>query len=101
MPHDPTLSTEERIRRRAYQLWLAEDCPEGQAEVHSDKATELVAIEDNQHLATRPAAGDTGPFGQPVEPLVALTNQGEFPTLTDQGEQQPPDFRNADGEEHP
>jgi hypothetical protein len=28
------------------------------------------------------------PYGEPVEPLEAIKNQGEFPTLTDQGEEQ-------------
>lgn len=98
MQEDPTASMEERIRKRAYQLWLDEGCPQGRAEVHWDKATELVAIEDNQHLATRSPTAALGPHGQPVEPMIALTNQGEFPELTDQGEPKPPDFRNL-GEE--
>jgi len=28
-----------------------------------------------------------GPTGEPVEPLIAVENAGEFPTLTDQGEE--------------
>ncbi|HEX2215687.1 MAG TPA: DUF2934 domain-containing protein [Xanthobacteraceae bacterium] len=81
---------QERIRRRAYQLWEAEGRPDGRADVHWDKATELVAIEDNQRLAMEPipSPDDLGPTGEPVEPIEAVENVGEFPTLTDQGEEQ-------------
>jgi len=41
------------------------------------------------------AAGDpklpddvAGPTGEPVEPALAVENEGEFPTMTDQGEGQ-------------
>jgi hypothetical protein len=36
---------EQRIRERAYSIWLEEGSPEGRADVHWDLATELVAIE--------------------------------------------------------
>ena len=82
-----------RVRDRAYQIWKQEGCPEGRASVHWDMARELVAIEENQHLATKPnpQRGDIRrdpTTGEPVEPLMVVTNQGEFPTLTDQGEEQ-------------
>ena len=68
----------------------------------SGRARELVAIEDNQKLTTKPVepveAGPvgepvvspeaTGPSGEPVEPIEAVENVGEFPTLTDQGEEE-------------
>jgi hypothetical protein len=80
---------EERVRRRAYRMWQEEGCPEGRADVHWDRARELVAIEDNHKLALRPiATGTGGPTGEPVEPVEAAENAGEFPTLTDQGEEQ-------------
>jgi len=78
---------EERVRQRAYRLWVEEGCPEGRSDVHWDKARELVAIEDSQKLATKPVQ-DERP-GEPVEPIEAVENAGEFPTLTDQGEEQP------------
>ena len=61
--------------------------------MHWEMARELVAIEENQHLATKPNPRSRDirrdPItGEPVEPLTAVTNQGEFPTLTDQGEEQ-------------
>lgn len=82
---------QERIRERAYRLWEAEGCPEGRAAVHWDEATELVAIEENQRLATTPvehSMDNIGPTGEPVEPLEAVRNLGEFPTMTDQGEEE-------------
>jgi hypothetical protein len=46
-------------------------------------ATELIAIEENQLLTLKPV----GRAGEPVEPRLAVENAGEFPTLTDQGEE--------------
>ena len=79
----------ERIRQRAYRMWEEEGRPDGRAEAHWDMATELVAIEDNQRLAMEPITppGGLGPSGEPIEPLEAVENAGEFPTMTDQGEQ--------------
>jgi hypothetical protein len=76
-------SREERIRRRAYQIWLEEGCPVGRDKAHWDMASELVAIEEGQRDTLRPP----GPAsGEPVEPPEAYENQGDFPELTDQGE---------------
>jgi hypothetical protein len=49
-------------------------------------ARELIAIEDGQRATLKPLDANLGPAGEPVEPLAALENAGEFPTLTDQGE---------------
>lgn len=81
----------ERIRAKAHQLWIDEGCPEGRAEAHWDMATELVAIEENQLSTLKPVGADPvarSPTNEPVEPLLAVKNVGEFPTLTDQGEEQ-------------
>jgi len=78
-------SLEQRIRRRAYQLWLDAGKPEGLAETHWDQASELIAIEDNQRATLIPVSDHES------EPIEAVRNQGEFPTLTDQGEQQWPE----------
>jgi hypothetical protein len=88
---------EERIRQRAYKLWEEEGCPEGRADAHWDKAAELVAIEDNQKHTTKPVAKTVRntSTGEPAEPLEALQNLGEFPTLTDQGEQEMPKRKTA------
>ena len=89
---------QERIRRKAYELWESEGRPAGRADAHWDKATELVAIEDNQRLTTRPVADtdDMGPTGEPIEPVEALENTGEYPTMTDQGEQEIPARRRGE-----
>jgi hypothetical protein len=80
---------EDRVRARAYRLWQEEGCPLGRELAHWEKAKELVAIEDNQLATTKPI-GNALPYGEPVEPLEALTNVGEFPTLTDQSEGKAP-----------
>lgn len=80
---------EDRVRERAYRMWQDEGCPPGRAEVHWDQARELVAIEENHELTLRPiSTGTEGPTGEPIEPIEAVENAGEFPTLTDQGEEQ-------------
>src|SRR4051812_33977246 len=83
---------EARIRARAHQIWEEEGRPEGRAQEHWDKARELIAVEDNQGLATRPnpvvGGGELATGTEPVEPLLAVENQGEFPNLADQGEEQ-------------
>ena len=48
-------------------------------------ARESVAIEEGQASTYLPIDSGLGP-----EPIEALENTGEFPTLTDQGEQQIP-----------
>ena len=74
---------EQRIRERAFSIWLEEGRPEGRADIHWDMATELIAIEENQLFTLKPV----GRAGEPVEPILAVDNAGEFPTLTDQGEE--------------
>ncbi len=97
---------EDRIRARAHQIWEEEGRPHGREEAHWDMAAEQVAIQDNQRLATRPnpLADDRqarAASGEPAEPLVAVENQGEFPTLTDQGEEATAPRRRRAGEEKP
>lgn len=88
---------EQRVRELAYHLWLEEGKPQGRAQAHWDKARELAAIEENQKLATEPNPVRGGPDRtaqpEPVEPPEAVENQGEFPTLTDQGEAKEPPRR--------
>jgi hypothetical protein len=80
----------QRIRERAYRLWMEEGCPEGRADDHWDKASELVAIEENYRDTLKPnptQAYENSPTSEPVEPIEAVQNLGEFPTLVDQGEE--------------
>ena len=91
---------EERVRRRAYKIWMEEGCPDGRAQVHWDMARELVAIEDNLHSTLQPVpkgAGGNAPWGEPVEPASAAENSGDLPTLDDQGEQNYPPHRPNSG----
>ena len=83
---------EERIRQKAHMLWEQEGRPQGREAAHWDMATELVAIEDNHALAMTPLSESERALSaeQRGEPVEALENAGEFPTLTDQGEQQIP-----------
>jgi Protein of unknown function (DUF2934) len=78
---------DERVRQRAHRLWVEEGCPEGRSDIHWQKARELVAIEDNHKATLKPAPDPERPGREPVEPLAAVENAGEFPTLTDQGEE--------------
>ncbi|MBV8184446.1 MAG: DUF2934 domain-containing protein [Hyphomicrobiales bacterium] len=77
---------EERIRRKAYELWLAEGKPEGRDLDHWELARELIAIEDSQKTTLRPPPKEDG---EPAEPPEAFENQGDVPGLTDQGEGKP------------
>jgi hypothetical protein len=95
---------ERRVRAHAESLWKDAGSPQGGPERYRGRAEELAAIEENQGATLRPlregedigAAGDpelpadvAGPTGEPVEPTLAVENEGEFPTMTDQGEGQP------------
>jgi len=79
---------DQRIREKAFHLWLEQGKPDGRAEDNWKLARELVAIEDGQMATTRPVSGERA--GEPIEPIEALENEGEFPTMTDQGEMQIP-----------
>ncbi|TCK28988.1 DUF2934 family protein [Ancylobacter aquaticus] len=74
---------DETIRARAHQIWEQEGRPEGRAEDHWVQAKEILAIEEGRP-ETLLSVEETS--GTPVEPIEALVNAGEFPTLTDQGE---------------
>jgi hypothetical protein len=73
---------ERRIRERAHRIWEEEGCPEGREQDHWDQAKLIISLEDGQASMLKPVE-----LPQP-EPLEAVENQGEFPTLTDQGEEQ-------------
>jgi hypothetical protein len=76
---------EERIRERAYQIWLDEGQPKGRHDERWELAKFAIAQQDGLSTTLIPANELPGP-----EPIEALINQGEFPTLVDQGESQPP-----------
>lgn len=75
---------EERIRARADQLWREAGRPEGGAKAYISEARELIAIEE-----VPPPTLDPEEAAEPViEEASIQGNLGEFPTLTDQGEEQ-------------
>ena len=82
---------ERRIRKRARHLWEEAGKPRSGIDAFLDNARTLIAIEDNPHAATKPNPithpPNIGPTGEPIEPIEAVENEGEFPTLTDQGEE--------------
>jgi len=92
---------ERRIRDRAYHLWLEEGRPEGRESEHWERARQLIAIEDNPHAGTLPNpmrdGAEVADRGEPVEPIEAVENQGEFPVLADQGEESTPPQRHPSG----
>lgn len=75
---------QQRIAERAHRIWQDEGQPEGRADAHWDLARLAVSLEDAQDDMLKPT---TLPGPESAE---ILSNLGEFPTLTDQGEQQVP-----------
>jgi hypothetical protein len=75
---------ETRIRERAHRMWLDEGRPERRAESHWELAKTAIAMEDARPQMLKPIENSIS------EPVEAWTNQGEFPQLTDQGEQNAP-----------
>lgn len=91
----------ERVRRRAYQIWLEEGRPEGRESTHWDMASELVAIEDQQTKITKPVrrrAGNKEVAADHAEPAAPAAAMGELPTIIDEGEQTYPPSRAAERE---
>jgi hypothetical protein len=89
-PVDETL--EARTRTRAYHLWEMDGRPHGRDEEFWERARELIAIEDHPAAGRLPnpmVHGEPPEREQPIEPIEAVENQGEFPDrLTDQGDRQ-------------
>ena len=88
----------ERVRQRAYQIWLDEGRPDGRESIHWDMASELVAIEENQKKTTkrvRRQPADKEIAADRAEPAKPAAAMGEVPTMTDAGEQTYPPSRAA------
>ena len=71
---------EQRIRERAYQIWIDEGRPNGRDKEHWELAKVAIAHEDGLEATLLP------PQPSEPEPIEAVKNQAEFPTLVDQGE---------------
>lgn len=75
---------EVRVRARADQLWQQAGKPEVSADFYLDEARELLALEE-----VPPPTLDPAKAAEPlIEEASIQGNLGEFPTLTDQGEDQ-------------
>ena len=86
---------QQRIRKRAHQIWEDEGRPEGRADVHWEKARILVAIEDDK-TSLVPVEPER------PEPAEVMENLGEFPTaLTDEGDRRQFPSRKALAEAEP
>jgi hypothetical protein len=72
-----------RIITRADQLWQAAGRPEGARDGFTEEARELIAIEENPDAGTLDPEVAAKPI---IEEASIMRNLGEFPTLTDQGE---------------
>ncbi|MGU3496414.1 DUF2934 domain-containing protein [Xanthobacteraceae bacterium A53D] len=88
-----TPDRDEKIRQIAHRIWMEEGQPEGRADIHWDMATELLAQQEGYADTLQPVTPDAG---EPEEPAALQDNLGEFPTLTDQGEQSHPRRRSTD-----
>jgi hypothetical protein len=75
---------QERIARKAHELWEAEGRPHGRDREHWDQAKEIVALEDSAGSALLPR--ETGASEPVEERTVAIDNEGQVPGLTDTGE---------------
>lgn len=88
---------DKRIQARAEKLWREAGGPASGADSFLDQARTLIAIEDDPKAGTLPnplsRVDNIGPEGEPIEPTAEVENEGEFPTLTDQGEQTYPPHR--------
>ncbi|WP_431299759.1 hypothetical protein [Tabrizicola sp. BL-A-41-H6] len=76
---------EDRVRARADRLWHAAGRPPGGRDRYLDDARELVALEEVD-LPTFSPEEAARPM---IEEASLQRNLGEFPTLVDQGEEQP------------
>jgi Protein of unknown function (DUF2934). len=102
-------SLEERIRRRAYQIWQEEGCPTGQEERHWEMARQIIASEgsaDEEEETGGALAPD--PAGSPqsgeasADPFDPADPAGDFPPSTTPGGQQAtPSRRRAKADPEP
>jgi hypothetical protein len=82
---------ERKIRARAQRLWRADGAPKGRLLEYTERARELVSIEEHPGagLLPNPMRQRRGqvPGAEPVEEAEVMENLGEFPgRLTDQGD---------------
>lgn len=94
-------SEDKKVAARSRLLWEEAGKPSSGPDGYVGRARELIAIEEHQQDTLKPTGAEPqenveddpiaspdvfGPEGEPVEPVLAVENEGEFPTLTDEGE---------------
>jgi hypothetical protein len=94
MDHNEFEAWETRIRSRADQLWRDAGKPDGGAAAYHAQARELIALEE----VPLPGLDADEASRSVIEEASIQGNLGEFPTLTDQGEEQTyPHAQDGDG----
>ncbi|MGI3902049.1 MAG: DUF2934 domain-containing protein [Janthinobacterium lividum] len=78
----PADTDDDRIAKKAYEIWESEGRPHGRDQLHWDEAKEIVALHDSMGATLLPR--DTGAF-EPEEPTQSVDANGDIPGLTDQG----------------
>jgi hypothetical protein len=76
---------EDRIRERAYQIWLDDGRPHGRDKEHWELAKFAIAQQDGLATTLIPVSSPN------PEPIKAAMNWGDSPTLIDRGEGLAPD----------
>lgn len=86
---------ERRVSERARRLWEEAGRPASGPQDYVGRARELIAIEEHQKDTLKPVGAQAresvegipmasedafGPEGEPIEPTLAVENEGEFPT---------------------
>ena len=83
---------DERVRQRAYRLWVEEGCPEGRADAHWDRARELVAEETSRNPSAKPPTRENAPATAATGRTQGLGGRAsEAPPSTVRREEQPLD----------
>jgi len=79
---------EQRVRRRAHEIWVREGKPEGRADAHWALAREEISEEEGIEATLKPNPL-VEPEGPDAEPLLAVEGMADLPgRLSDQGERQ-------------
>jgi hypothetical protein len=73
---------QERIARKAYEIWESEGQPHGRDQSHWDQAKEIIALQDSMGDTLLPRSAGSE---EPEEPTQAVENNGDIPGIRDQG----------------
>jgi len=85
---DKMQDRDRRIENRAWHLWEADGSPKNQLDRYRQEARLLEALEEDPDFAKEQVETSRDET-QNAEPVEAIENQGEFPSLRDQGDGSP------------